>query len=87
MAEFRLQKRGGVGVKAMRLTRVRGTLVAARAVAPGDEIFVISSDGIVIRQPVDEVSRHKRESSGVRVMNLEDGAELSAVTLVPSEDD
>ncbi len=87
MAEFRLQKRGGVGVKAMRLTRVRGTLVAARAVAPGDEIFVISSDGIVIRQPVDEVSRHKRESTGVRVMNLEDGAELSAVTLVPAEDD
>jgi DNA gyrase subunit A len=85
MSEFPLQRRGGIGVKAMRLTRVRGVLVGARAVSPGDEIFVISSDGIVIRQSVDAVSRQKRDSTGVRVMSLEEGAHLTAVALVPKE--
>ena len=73
--------------KAMKLTRVRGTLVAARAVAAGDEVVITSSDGIVIRQLTDEISRQKRDSTGVRVMNLEHGAELSAVALVPHEED
>jgi len=85
MSEFPLQRRGGIGVKAMRLTRVRGVLVGARAVSPGDEIFVISSDGIVIRQSVDEVSRQKRDSTGVRIMSLDADAELTAVALVPRE--
>ncbi len=85
MSEFPLQKRGGIGVKAMKLTKVRGLLVAARTVAPGDEIFTISSDGIVIRQRADEISRQKRSSTGVKVMNLEAGAELTAVALVPRE--
>ncbi len=87
MAEFPKQKRGGMGVKAMKLTRVRGVLVAARMVSPGDEIFVTSSDGIVIRQPIDKISRQRRDSTGVKIMNLEDGAELTAVALVPSEDE
>ncbi|RPI22466.1 MAG: hypothetical protein EHM57_05270, partial [Actinobacteria bacterium] len=52
-----------------------------------DDIFVISSEGVIIRQPVGDISRQKRESTGVRVMNLESGAELSAVALVPYEDE
>ncbi len=86
MSEFRRQARGGIGVKAMKLTRVRGTLVVARAVSQGDEVFVISSDGIVIRQAVDTISRQRRDSTGVRVINLENGAQLSAAAPVPKED-
>jgi DNA gyrase subunit A len=86
-SEFPMQNRGGVGVKAMKLTRVRGTLVDARAVSPGDEIVCMSSDGIVIRSAVDSVSRQKRDSTGVRVMNLAEGAQLSAVALVPAGED
>ncbi len=84
--DFPKQGRGGVGVKAMKLTRVRGTLVDARAVSPDDEIVVMSTHGIVIRQSAKEVSRQRRDSTGVRVMNLEAGAELSAVALVAAED-
>ena len=87
MSEFRRQTRGGIGVKAMKLTRVRGDLVAARAVSPGDEIFVISSDGIVIRQAADTISRQRRDSTGVRVINLAEGAALSAAALVPKDDE
>ncbi|GMQ85489.1 MAG: DNA gyrase subunit A [Acidimicrobiia bacterium] len=87
LRHFRRQRRGGFGVKAMKLTKTRGTLVAAKAVTADDEIFMISSDGIVIRQAVRDISRQKRESTGVRVMNLEDDATLSAAALVPKNGD
>jgi DNA gyrase subunit A len=87
MSAFNRQKRGGMGVMAMRLTRVRGKVRAVRAVSTGDEIFVTSSDGIVIRQSIDEISRQGRPATGVKVMNLEAGAELSAVALVPRDED
>lgn len=88
MELFRRQGRGGMGVKAMKLTKVRGSMVAALAVSPDDEVFMISSDGIVIRQGVNEISRQRRESTGVKVVNLDGDADLSAVALVPkSEED
>ena len=87
MTEFPLQKRGGIGVKAMKLTRVRGELVAALAVNSDDHIFVTSSDGIVIRQGAGEISRQKRASTGVKVMNLDAGTKLAAAALVPRDDD
>jgi DNA gyrase subunit A len=84
MELFRRQGRGGMGVKAMKLTKIRGSLVAALAVSADDEVFVISSDGIVIRQAVGEISRQRRESTGVKVVSIDGGATLSAVALVPN---
>jgi len=85
LSEFRRQQRGGVGVKAIKLTRVRGRLVAARTVSPKSEIFVTSTDGVVIRSPADTISRQKRDASGVKVMSPAEGAEISAFALVPPE--
>ena len=85
MTEYPKQKRGGLGVKAIKLTRVRGTLVAARAVSPESEIFATSSDGVVIRTEADSISRQKRDSTGVKVMNLAAGTEVTAFALVPLE--
>ena len=87
MTEFPRQKRGGIGVKSMKLTRVRGGLVAAMTVTREDHIFVTSTDGIVIRQGAGEISRQKRASTGVKVMNLAEGTKLAAAALVPREDD
>ncbi len=86
MSEFPQQRRGGLGVRAIKLTKVRGHLVAARAVSAGAEIFVTSSDGVVIRTGTDSISRQKRDASGVKVMNVGKGAELSAFALVPQEE-
>lgn len=87
MSEFRVQKRGGVGVISMKLTKVRGVVAAARAVSVADEVVVTSSDGIVMRAAAKSISRQKRPSTGVKVMNLSDGALLSALAVVPTEDD
>jgi len=86
MSEFPRQKRGGYGVKAIKGTRVRGTLVAARGVTPGSEIFVTSSDGVVIRSAADSISRQKRDATGVKVMNLSAGAQITAFALVPPDE-
>ena len=84
-SEFRRQKRGGIGVKAIKLTRVRGQLIGGRAVAEGAEIFVMSSDGVVIRMDAGSISRQKRDATGVKVMNVTGEPYVSAFTLVPQE--
>ena len=86
MSEFPDQKRGGYGVKAMKPTRVRGKLVAARGVSAGAEIFVTSSDGVVIRIATDTISRQKRDATGVKVMDLSAGAQITAFALVPLDE-
>ena len=86
VTEFPRQKRGGFGVKAIKPTRVRGTLVAARGVSAGSEIFVTSSDGVVIRSEADTISRQKRDATGVKVMNLSAGAQITAFALVPPDE-
>lgn len=71
----------------MKLTKVRGQIAAARAVLDLDEIVVTSSDGIVIRSAAKSVSRQGRDTTGVKIMNLEKGASLSALAVVSQVDD
>ncbi|HET9259816.1 MAG TPA: DNA gyrase subunit A [Acidimicrobiia bacterium] len=85
MGEFRKQARGGFGVKAIKLTKVRGNLVSALAVEKEDEVFLISSAGVGTRQSVGKISRQKRDSTGVRVIDVGDGHRLSAVARIAEE--
>ena len=85
MEEFRRQTRGGLGVKAFKITRVRGNLVGARAVAKDDDVFLVSSAGVGIRIPVAKISRQKRDSTGVKVIDVGEGNELSAFTVLSDE--
>ena len=87
MDGFPNQRRGGLGVKSIKLTRVRGTLVGARAILDGTGVFVISSDGVVIRTEVNQISRQKREASGVKVMNMPAGTTISAFAPIPVDED
>lgn len=84
--QFRGQGRGGIGVKAIKLTRARGSLIGARGVSKGTEVFLISSSGIAIRTPVDKISRQQRDSTGVRVMHVGQDSELAAFAVVPPEE-
>ena len=85
-SEYRAQTRGGLGLKAFKLTRVRGTLVGASAVADGDQVFLISSTGVAIRTDVGSISRQKRDSTGVKVINVGDGS-LAAFTVIGNGED
>ena len=79
---FNRQGRGGQGVRGMKITASRGSVVAAFTVAPSDEILVFSSGGNIIRMEAKEISAQGRDATGVRVARLEDGETVSAVAPV-----
>ena len=83
---FRQTKRGGLGVKAYKLTAVRGELIGARAVPPEGEVLVVSSDGQVIKTEIGSISRQRRESTGVRVKNLDEGVTLTSFAPVLNDE-
>ncbi|HYY45244.1 MAG TPA: DNA gyrase subunit A [Actinomycetota bacterium] len=85
LSQFPRKGRGGKGVIAAKLTRARGAIAGACAVRSGDEVFLISGDGTVIRVGVDSISRQGRPATGVRVMNLPDGGRVSALAPVVGE--
>ncbi len=79
VVEYPVQGRGGKGVLTARIVSTRGGLVAAMSVRPEDEIYAITSDGVVIRTSVAEVRRAQRQTMGVRLINLDDGVSLVSI--------
>lgn len=82
LERFKVQGRGGKGLKAVKLTSVRGSVQGARVVREGHEVFLIASDGQVIRTKVKDISRQGRAATGVRVMRVGPGTTLAAMALV-----
>ena len=79
--------RGILGVRAMRLVEERGALVGALVCYPGDEIFAVANDGVVIRTRVDEVRVTGRDTMGVSMMKLTGDRSLVAVARAAELDD
>jgi DNA gyrase subunit A len=79
MSEYPAQGRGGKGVLTLQYDRRRGKLVGALIVEIDDEIYAITSSGGVIRTSAKSVRKAKRQTMGVRLMNLSDGDKLVAI--------
>src|SRR3989440_1699953 len=82
IADYPVKGRGTMGVKTIQLTEKKGGLAGALIVRPHYELVFISQNGMVQRTPVEGISLYGRSSQGVRVMNLREGDEVSAVALV-----
>ncbi len=79
--EYRLQRRGGIGIKAAKIDEgSRGSLVSALVLRDEDEVLAITSTGTVIRTPAAQVRQTGRDSMGVRLVNLNEGVTLLSVT-------
>ena len=79
--EYRLQGRGGIGIKAAKIDEdSRGSLVSALVLQNDGEVLAITSAGTVMRTPAAEVRQTGRDSMGVRLVNLDEGALLLSVT-------
>jgi DNA gyrase subunit A len=87
LSHFPRKGRGGKGVIAAKLTKPRGPIAGASAVQPGDEVFLISDNGVVIRTSVDGISRQGRPATGVKLMDLDGEGSVSAVAPVVGETD
>jgi DNA gyrase subunit A len=82
LQEFRQQSRYGKGVRAMELSTLTGRLVSARVVSQDDEVTCISSNGIILRTAVGNISRQGRYSRGVTVMDMKGGDVVVSVAIV-----
>lgn len=83
IAQYRLQKRGGSGVKTCKVTSKTGSLVSAQVVKDDQqEIIAISKKGQVIRAPLSQIPSLSRATQGVRIMKLNAGDSVASVTLL-----
>jgi DNA gyrase subunit A len=83
VTQFRLQRRAGLGVKAIRFKSQSDRLVALQVVNQEDELMLITNRGIIIRQAADAISPQSRMATGVRVQRLDEDDAIAAVALVP----
>lgn len=85
--EYRRQLRGGKGVKTLNITAKNGKLSTLKAVSDEDDLIVVSDKGVVIRTHIDQISKTKRATQGVRVIKLRPDHHVSTVALVPRQED
>jgi DNA gyrase subunit A len=87
LEHFSPQGRGGQGVRAIKLTAKKGSVVAAFMVGLDDEILVINSSGTTARMAARDISSQGRDATGVRVVTLGSDQTVAAVAPVLATDD
>jgi DNA gyrase subunit A len=89
LSEYSPKGRATMGVATIdkRALKSIGKIAEARVVQKEDEISLISSNGIVIRMPVSDISIQGRATRGVTIMNLEKGDSVAAMARIPEEDE
>ncbi len=81
--QFRLQRRAGMGVMATKFKKKGDRIAAIRVVNADEEMMMVTSRGIIIRQAVNAISHQSRMATGVRVQKLDSDDAIFAVALVP----
>ncbi len=78
--EYRFTNRGGKGVKTINVTEKTGSLVGILAVADVEDIMITCKSGVTIRMPVVGISEQGRATQGVKLIRLDEGDEIAAIT-------
>ena len=88
-SEYPVKGRGGKGIKTANITEKNGPLAGVTVVNGDEDIMLITSAGVMIRFDVDDVSQTGRATLGVRLIKVDDGAQVASITAVPkaSEED
>jgi len=82
LEEFAVQKRGGKGVKCYKITERTGDVLGVKAVNDENEIMMITDAGIIIQLRVQDISVLKRITSGVKMINLDEGVKVARIAKV-----
>ncbi len=80
--EFTIQKRGGKGVKCYKITEKTGYVVGVKAVNDDHEIMMITTLGTIIQLRMEDISTLGRITSGVKMINLEEGMKVAQIAKV-----
>ena len=86
VADFRIQQRGGHGLKLIQLTSKNGTVAGIRHVDESDQILLLTEGGILIRMNVSEIRRSGRATQGVRVIRLDEGDRVVSLAKLAEDD-
>ncbi|EGQ3348793.1 DNA gyrase subunit A [Staphylococcus pseudintermedius] len=83
--DYRLSKRGGMGVKTAKLTERNGRLVCITTVEGDEDLMVVTNQGVIIRMEVSNISVNGRMAQGVRLIRLDEEQYVSTVAKVKKE--
>jgi DNA gyrase subunit A len=83
---YRSQTRGGVGLKNIKTSARNGKVVALKSVQTGDDLMLITANGMIIRTGLEEVRSIGRNTQGVRLIKLKEGDKLVAAEKIAAED-
>ena len=86
-SEYPVKGRGGKGIKTANITEKNGPLAGVTVVNGDEDIMLITSAGVMIRFDVDDVSQTGRATLGVRLIKIDDGAQVASITAVPKASD
>lgn len=86
-SEYPVKGRGGKGIKTANITEKNGPLAGVTVVNGDEDIMLITSAGVMIRFDVDDVSQTGRATLGVRLIKVDDGAQVASITAVPKASD
>ncbi len=86
LQDYRMTRRGGKGVITMKSSEKNGSLISIREVVDNDDLMIITTKGIMIRQNVGEIRVMGRNTQGVRLIKLHDNDTISAVASVVGDD-
>ena len=80
--EFKVQHRGGKGLRCYKVTEKTGSVVGVKAVNNDNEVMLVTNEGIIIQFKVDDVSRIGRNTSGVKLMNVDGNVKVAKIAKV-----
>jgi DNA gyrase subunit A len=83
---YRTQTRGGVGLKNIKTSARNGKVVALKSVQTGDDLMLITANGMIIRTGLDQIRSIGRNTQGVRLIKLKEGDKLVAAEKIAAED-
>ena len=85
VCEYRLTHRGSKGVKAMNINKKNGSIVSINKVLDNSDVLMITDSGIIIRIPLEQVSKMSRVTQGVKLINLKNSQKLATISISEKE--
>ena len=87
ISQYRPQKRGGKGVLTMKTTDKIGKMVTIKEAIDSDDLMIITTRGVLIRQPVSKIRAIGRATQGVKLINLDKGSKVASITRIISDEE
>ena len=86
LTEYKIQRRGGIGIKTLNVTDKTGDMCALNVVDGTEDIMLINDAGVIIRTRVPEISVYGRDTQGVRLMSIGEDSRVVSVALAPPDE-